>query len=521
MLLIMLLLLNATPPNKTTTTPPTITVDALDRGLRQIMAEPTYRNAAWGVSILAPLRGGEPIFEYRANRDLRPASTLKILTTLAAFEYLGPDYAFETQLLRTGPLEHGVVKGDLIVRAGGDPSFSGRYGCGLRTSDLLSQWVDRIEAAGVRRVEGNLLADLSFFDNQLINPSWNRADVGGEYAVPVTPLSINDGLFEVVLEPNNRRNHHWVVWPLGQADVQIVDQTTGLTKKGRRNGPSLQRSWGTNQFVARGQVSPCRSYSWTFGSWDPALNYMQALHHEMDRRGLIIGGRVGRYEARDNTPLAHVATWESDRLAELSKVLMKVSQNHYADCFMKTIGQVVTGEGSFSAGAAVANELLTQLADTPDQHGDQPIVDGSGLSSQNRLTAGQLTNLLIHGLCAEYSEDWLATFPMMGVDGTLKHRGNGRTKGFVWAKTGFINSTRCLAGYVETLAGEPLVFSILVNDYRCSTGKVEVAQDRMCNLMRQLTPTKDVYEKREQRYYLSGLPLPTPLATKHTLGGSR
>lgn len=519
MILMFLLLLNATPTSKTT--PPTITVEEVERGLRQIINEPAYRNAAWGVSVVAPLRGGQQIFEYRSNRDLRPASTLKVLTTLTAFEYLGPDYAFETHVLRSGPIEHGVVKGDLIVKAGGDPSFSGRYGCGLRTSDLLSQWVDRIEAAGVRRVEGNLLADLSFFDDQLIHPSWNRADVGGEYAVPVTPLSINDGLFEVVLEPDTRNKHQWVVWPLGQNDVQIIDKTTGLAKKGRRYGPGLQRSWGTNQFIARGQVSPCRSYSWTYGSWDPALNYMQALHHEMDRRGLIISGRIARYQPKESDQLSHVATWESDRLAELAKVLMKVSQNHYADCFIKTVGQVVNQEGSFASGAGVANELLTRIATTPDLRGDQPLADGSGLSHQNRLTAGQLTGLLNHGLSASYRDDWLATFPVTGVDGTLRNRGTGRTKGYVWAKTGFINRTRALAGYVETLAGEPLIFAILVNDYRCSTAKVEVAQDRMCHLLRQLTPTKDVYEKREQRYYLSGLPLPTPLATKHTLGGSR
>ncbi len=519
MILMLLLLLNATPASNTN--PPTITVETLDRGLRQIINEPAYRGASWGVSVLAPMRDGQKIFEYRSKSDLRPASTLKILTTLTAFEYLGPDYAFETQVLRSGPIEHGVVKGDLIVVAGGDPSFSGRYGGGLRTSDLLSQWVDRIEAAGVRRVEGNLLADLSFFDDQLIHPSWNRADTGGEYAVPVTPLSINDGLFEVVLEPDTRKKHNWVVWPLGQNDVQIIDQSSGLAKRGRRNVLSLYRSWGTNQFTARGNVIPCRSYSWTFGSWDPALNYMQALHHEMDRRGLVVSGRIGRYVPRESDQLAHVATWESDRLAELSKVLMKVSQNHYADCFLKTVGRVVNGEGSFASGAGVANEFLTRIATSSDQIGDQPFADGSGLSHQNRISAGQLTGLLNYGLAASYRDDWLATFPVTGVDGTLRSRGTGRTKGYVWAKTGFINRTRTLAGYVETLAGEPLIFAILVNDYRCSTGKIEVAQDRMCHLLRQLTPTLDVYEQREQRYYLSGLPLPTALATRHTLGGSR
>lgn len=518
-MLLLILAFFGTSPIKTT--PPTISSEDLSRGVKQIMAERSYRGASWGVCIQAPLRDNETLFQFRSTADLRPASTLKVLTSLAAFEYLGPDYVFQTRVTRTGTMEHGVVKGDLVVHGGGDPSFSGRYGQGWKTSDLLRQWVQRIGQAGVRRVEGNLLADLSFFDDETIQSSWNRHDVGGEYAVPVTALSINDGLFEIGLEPNTRRDHRWIVWPLGQNDVQVIDQTTGLAKKGRRYGPGLQRNWGTNQFTARGQVASCRSYAWTYAAWDPALLYMQALHYELERQGIIIGGKLGRFNPSPNDKLHHVATWESDRLASLSKVLMKVSQNHYADCFLKTLGYEVNGIGSFEAGARVANQLLTDIAPSPELVGDQSIVDGSGLSHLNRLSSGQLVALLNHGLKAKYRDDWMANFPLMGIDGTLKRRGNTRTKGYVWAKTGFINRTRALAGYVETLAGEPLIFSIIVNDYRCSTGQVEVAQDRICNLMRQLTPTKEVYEKREQRYYLSGLPMPSLEASKHTLGGSR
>lgn len=457
--------------------------EQLTTEIRAILDRDSFTQSFWGIAIYAPLRG-EYLFQENLLRNFRPASNLKLLTGVLALEKLGPDYSFRTTLAHTGRREGEVIKGDLCVRAGGDPAFSGRYTGHWRTQDLLARFANQLVALGLRHVEGDLVADLSFFDDRTIQNSWEWDDMGSSYAVPITPLSLNNGLYDFVLETNRDGELQPTIWPAGSPGFAFEDRHHPDAER----RVELKRPWGTDQFTLIGRMDACERRQLSQAAWNPAMQYLFALRQALAEAGISISGEL-RLSQEPVLTTADLTFWDSDPLELLLRVMMKESQNHYADSFMKTVGQVVTGQGSFEAAAEVARALLRELS--PSIRGAQ-IIDGSGMSAQNNLSPAALAILLRHALEAPYREAFLASMPSMGEDGTLERRGDAALRGRVWAKTGYINRARNLAGYLETETGEPLVFVLLTNNYGCTTKEVEAAQDQICALLRRLTPSDKV-----------------------------
>jgi len=447
----------------------------LEKQVLAMTEEAQFRDAFWGVAVYAPLRG-QWLIEKNADRNFHPASNMKVLTTLMALHYLGPDYCFQTQVCFTGDFRDGHLDGDLVLRGGGDPSFSGRHTGAYSTEQLMEALVAQIRSAGLQSVKGDLVVDPFFFDEETIHFSWEWSDMGYYYAVPVTALSLNNARYDITLQTDETGDLNWQVWPQ-TADFQFHQE------KGHNKPLALHRPWGDDTFTLRGETRACMLSNWSRATWQPDRQFSQVLKVALANAGIQIEGelRVANQQVKDTRLLV---AWASDPLALPAQILMKQSQNHYADAFLKTTAKEVLGDGSFEAGARLADQFLKEIGARHLQ-GHQ-VRDGSGLSAQNYLQPRQLVDLLRYGLTASYRDDWLATLPAKGVDGTLRRRGSAITRARVWAKTGYINRTRTLSGYVETLAGEPLVFSLMANNYSSETRRVNEAQDQICALLRRL-----------------------------------
>lgn len=470
----------------------TLSARALEREIETVIEQEHFRDAFWGISIYAPLRQGY-LLERNSQRNFRPASNLKILTTLLAMHYLGPDYRFQTMLGYNGTFDGRHVEGDLVLKAGGDPSFSGRYTAHYTTEDLVENLVSQLKREGVSVVYGDLVGDVSFFDDRTIQNSWEWDDLGYAYAVPITPLSLNDALYDIRLAVDEQGFPNWQVYPEKVSGFTLRDQL------GEEKKLKLTRPWGTDAFTAQGTVKACDSRSFTRGSWFPARQFLEVLSQVLKQNGIEITGTIRlSHQVQDFKPLV---IYNSDTLALCGQVLMKLSQNHYADAFLKTAAREVMGEGSFEAGSDLASQFLAEIVG-PLGKGHR-VRDGSGMSAQNYLKPHQLVSLLLFGLDAPFRKEWIATMPAFGLDGTLEERGDASTKGRVWAKTGYINRTRTLSGYLETTSGEPLVFSLMVNNYSCTTKEVEAAQDRLCALLRRLKLKRNL-KRNPELFSLSG-----------------
>jgi len=466
--------------------------------IASILAEPAFHDSVWGVVVAAPARD-RVLFERNPSLNFRPASNLKILTTVMAMDLLGPDYRFETELGYTGTIRDGVLTGDLIITGRGDPSISSNYADGsFHTTDLLAPVIEAVRAHGIREVAGDLIARVDFFDDVAIQRSWEWDDLGYYYAVPVTPLSLHDGWIEITLEADEQGVITTRVWPEVTPDLEIY---LDLDVAAGRQRVRVKRPWGTNRFTFTGNLPPCGRDVTTLAAWDPNRHFLAVFRDLLEKDGIAVRGvdRVTRGPI-ETTPIDVLI---SPPLAELAATLMKVSQNHYADLFLKTMAAHHAGEGSFEAGAELAATYLTEIVPGPGDRAGQNIRDGSGLSAQNYIKPRQLAALLDHGLEASWRDDWLASLAVMGADGTLSRRGVAGLDGRVWAKTGYIYRSRNLSGYVETHAGEPLVFVLLANNYSCPTSEIERAQDRICAVLRRLKPNRKARRATEWHYLLS------------------
>lgn len=476
--------------------PDSLSVRQLANKTSNLIQQPALADSFWGVVVYAPMRD-RVLFEHQSGKNFRPASNMKIFTTLLGFEYLGADYQYQTAIYHTGTLDEatGILKGDLIIEGRGDPSLTGNdTQLPFLTEHLLIAVIGELKALGLREVQGDIWGVTGYFDEVSIQNSWEWDDIGSYYGTPVTALSLNDSWVDVTLGADENGTPFAAIHPT----ASTLDVRFETSSAGAELDLEIQRIWGTNQVVVKGTLPPCTQTTRTFSAWNSSQYFLDLFSAWARQEGLLLRGQTRLSTHFPKASRQLLTTIDSPKFSTLAQRLMRESQNHYADCVLKTVARELTGEGSFEAGSRVAAEFLSSIythynADKPTMLGIT-MRDGSGLSAQNYLKPQDLLHLLRYGLEQPYAEAWIATFPPLGTAGTLSRRGleNSPAIGRVWAKTGYIYRSRTLSGYALTLAGEPLIFSIMTNNYSAMTAEINQVQDHLCDLMVRLKPTRKV-----------------------------
>jgi serine-type D-Ala-D-Ala carboxypeptidase/endopeptidase (penicillin-binding protein 4) len=469
------------PPSALSATP---RIADLQRELDSLFGAPALDRSLWGVMVQS-LENGEVLYRRNSTKLMMPASNMKIVTLAAAAERLGWDYTFETRLLATQPIENGVLKGDLIVVGGGDPSINGRGGSPTR---VFEEWADRLRAAGLTRIDGRIVGDDRAFPDEPLGFGWSWDDLGSADAAPVNALQYNENLAEVVARPGDASGSAAKVELRPPESGLVLDAHVTTSDAGVPTHLDLKRLPGSERLSVVGTV-PVGSQETveTAAVDDPAGFFARALRAVLIRRGIDVRGEavgVSRMDAApDQTGTTVLLSHRSPPLSEIGTVLMKVSQNLYAETLLKTLG-APRGAATAEGGRRVVQEVLERWGVPPDA---VVLRDGSGLSRYNYLTAETLVRILRqlyrdprHRLA------FSATLPIGGRDGTIARRMNGtRAEGNVLAKTGSLSNVRALSGYVTTLDGESLAFSIIANNFNLPTpvidGVTDLAVERLAN----------------------------------------
>ncbi len=440
----------------------------------------------WAVYVQS-LDSGAVLYERNASKLMMPASNMKVVTLSAAAERLGWDYRYRTTLAATGAIEEGVLRGDLVVVGTGDPTINDRGGA--NPTAVFESWADRLRAAGIRRIDGRVVADARAFDAERLGMGWSWDDLGYDYAAEVSALQYNEDVAEIVVRPA----------PLagGPAGVEVRPAESGLLVDNRVTTVTagtvdldLRRLPGSNLLRVSGTIpvgSPEIARKATVD--DPSLYFVRVLRATLIGRGIPVSGdAVGLDPADPAGAAARRVLFEhqSAPLSQLAVVLMRVSQNLYAETLVKTLGKG-TG-GSAEAGLKVVREVLAGWGIPPEAY---VLTDGSGLSRYNYVCAEMLAQILRQMYRdPRHRGAFQATLPVGGqVGGTIARRFRGtRAEGNVRAKTGTLANVRALSGYVTTLDGEPLLFSILANHFTQPYATIDAATDlaveRLANVSR-------------------------------------
>ncbi len=452
------------PATKTKNICPTQLASAVD----EVINRPQYSRVRWGI-LVQPLYKGQNLYSRDAQKYFTPASNAKLLTTAAALQQLGANYRIRTSVYQDG---NNVVR----VVGRGDPSFS---------DTQLVALAKQLKAKGITQIT-KLIADDSYFQGDIVSPSWEWEDVYSDYGAPVNSLILNENVFSINLVPQAVGKPLQVAWTdFSEARFwQIINQSVTVEEK-QPAFINVTRELSGNVLRIQGQLAAkADPFLVKVPVIDPSNYFLRrfriALAGEKIRlreTGVVSGG-VNQQE---------VAFVESSPLSELLMETNQNSNNLYAEALLRAIASLQSkkpDQTTVNAGLEVLKTSLTRLGVNPTGYA---LVDGSGLSRHDLISPEALVQVLQAMAKTPSSSVYRASLPIAGKSGTLKNRFlNTPAEGIVQAKTGTVTGVVSLSGYVNTPKYEPLVFSIIVNQSEQKAKALREGVDEIVVLLTQL-----------------------------------
>ena len=473
------------------------TVAELQTRISQILAKPELAPALVGVKVVS-LDNGRVLFEENAAKLLRPASNMKIYTLATAIDRLTPDFRFNTSVYASArPDSSGRIRGDLRIYGRGDPSFAARFNNGdyLKGIDDLAA---RIVAAGVKRVEGDLIGDETYFIGPKYGSGWDWEDLTWYYGAEVTPLTVNDNALDLFVKPGAAVGQAAVI-TTGPPDplLTIVNRVT-TSPKGVRRELSIHRGLNENTITIAGSIPlEDKGYTGAVGISHPALLFVYLLRNSLSQKGVVITGKsrvtgevavppLSSVSSLSSAAQEEIATLQSPPFSVIAAQTLKPSQNLYTELILRTLGKLPplpapaqSPSASPSASASPSPSIFQKTSESLGLDAVRSFLktvglrpeslvldDGSGLSRSDMITAESTVQLLQFMDKHRYASVFRDALPIAGVDGTLRNRLKGTpAENNLRAKTGSLSSAASLAGYVTTAGGEKLAFAIMVNNY--------------------------------------------------------
>jgi serine-type D-Ala-D-Ala carboxypeptidase/endopeptidase (penicillin-binding protein 4) len=448
------------------------TLPELQARIKEVLAKPELSSAMVGIKVVS-LDNGRVLFEENATKLLRPASNMKLYTVAAALDRLSPDYRFSTSVYATTrPDAAGVVHGELIIYGRGDPSIAARFNNGDYFKGI-DELATRIVAAGVKRVEGDIVGDESYFVGPKYGSGWNWEDLTWYYGAEITPLTANDNALDLFIKPGTAIGQPATI-TTGPPDplLTIINKVT-TSAKGSRRELSIQRGLGENTITITGSIPlEDRGYTGGIGISHPGLLFVYMLRSALAQKGVTITG-ASRISVSPNAAQNEIATLQSPPFSVIAAQTLKPSQNLYTELILRTLGKVAPPppptttsnlpQTSDELGLEAVKSFLKTVGLRPEA---LVLDDASGLSRNDMITADASVQLLTFMSKHRYATVFRDALPIGGVDGTLRNRFKGTpAENNVRAKTGSLSSAASLGGYLTTAGGEKLAFQIMVNNY--------------------------------------------------------
>ncbi|MFY7900522.1 MAG: D-alanyl-D-alanine carboxypeptidase/D-alanyl-D-alanine endopeptidase [Chitinophagaceae bacterium] len=395
----------------------------------------------------------ELVFDYQGDVGLAPASCQKIITSASGFELLGTNYQYKTTLQYSGNIESGLLKGDVFLTGFGDPSLGSWRFNATKDSILLSRWIDAFLNAGIKRIDGNIYLDATSFTYQPLPGGWVWDDIGNYYGAGTWGLNWRENQYDVLLQSGNQENDEVFVIDTKPALVNATLKPVLVAgKKGSGDNayiylpPNSNNGFidgtipaGENKFVISGAIP------------NPIQLIKQLLQEKLANAGITYKSMLDKFlldeKKDDNHLLKNIYTHSSPSYDSLNYWFMKRSINLYGEAFIKTFAYQQQKLVSTQEGVKIVQKLWQSKGIDPMALN---IVDGSGLSPQNRITTKTLVQILQYAKNQTWYPQLSAAFPLY----------NGMK-----LKSGTIHGVKSFAGYHTSKNGTNYTLAIIMNNF--------------------------------------------------------
>lgn len=457
------------------TTPSGSTRQALQqlrRDLTLATQAPGVQRGVWGV-VVHSLDQNERLFELQPNTLLVPASIAKLAAVATAAEAVGWDYTYETTLQATGTIRDGVLIGDLLAVGSGDPTIGGRAG------EDLSRWVAAVQAAGIHRIEGRIIGDDDAIEEPRPQLAWAWDDLGYTSGALFGALNFAENRLTVTVTPGPAPGTPSAlgVDPLAAARPLANRVVTGAMG-------TVQQLWAEQRpgepflTVAGSIPAGAPPASLTVAAGNPTFWFAMALRNRLLSDGIEVTDEAWDIDdvmpPPDRARTQLLFTHRSRPLRDIVQPLLKDSINLYAEAVMR-LNAAPRQPATNDAALEGFGKRLTAWG-IPAQ--SQQLVDGSGLSRRDTVSAQTVLTVLQRMHDPAGASPFVTALPVAGVDGSLRERmQNTAAAGNVRAKTGTMSNIRSLAGYARTQDGEMLAFVAMVNNFEGTGATANQALD--------------------------------------------
>jgi D-alanyl-D-alanine carboxypeptidase/D-alanyl-D-alanine-endopeptidase (penicillin-binding protein 4) len=482
---------------------------SLEKQIDAVISQPDLASGFWGIDVVS-LDTGKVLYSQNADKLFTPASNTKLFVTSAALSLIGPDYQFRTTIETNGALDkYGRLTGDLILVGRGDPNLSGReLPYDLRTERnehpiaVLEQLADTLVQKGVKFVDGDVIADDSYFAFERYGEGWSQDDLVWGDGAPVSALTINDNVVFVKILPADHPGERAFVDITPFADYYRIDNRIITTPAGTGRRIYIDREPGSTTLTLWGNMPLDDAGANEALAIDDPAEFAGAIFRQLlENRGIVIYGK----ERARHTELANLSTFtvttlapahggegpppdlpgqplvlashQSKPLADDITVINKVSQNLHAEILLRLLGREKGTAGTVEGGLEVVRGFLNKANISSSEYA---FYDGSGLSRQNLVTPHAVVELLQYASTQPWAKSFQSSLPVAGVDGSLVDRLKDiPPSANVFAKTGSLGGVKTLSGYIKTVNGESLAFSILTNNLNAPAKAVTDAMDKI------------------------------------------
>lgn len=399
------------------------------------------------------------VYGYYQNLSLAPASTIKLLTASAALAHLGEGYQLTTDLYIDGTINGNTLNGNVYVRGEGDPSF--------QANDFVA-FANALKAKGITHINGHLYGDESWFSGPRLAPGINRNDELHYYGAQITALTMSpnndyDASTMIVSAAGSRvGSKPTLTFAPNASGMNIVNQARTVAR-GKANTLSIRRVYNTNRVIVSGNIPVGSTRREWVTLYSPTLSTLVAMQQVWQEQGITFARGAQQTYAKVPKHAELISQTKSVPLDELIFMMNKLSNNSIADILVRTLGKVVKGEGSNTAGTQVLAEYAQSIGLDMSRI---RILDGSGMSLNNRITSNEMAKLLVHANRSPwYKANFLPSLPKAGHNarlegGTMRYRLTA-IPNRVMAKTGTQTGVNALAGYVRGKSGKWYAYSII------------------------------------------------------------
>jgi D-alanyl-D-alanine carboxypeptidase/D-alanyl-D-alanine-endopeptidase (penicillin-binding protein 4) len=466
---------------------PNVFSQRLNEAIKTFANDNDFKYGGISVSVVE-VKSGKLLAGHNSNLGLTPASSLKVITTAAALHYLGDNFRFKTELQYDGEIDgNGTLNGNLFIKGFGDPTLGSPHFDKAEKLDVVMQkFIEAIQAAGIKKINGHIIGDASFFESEVVGKKWLWEDLGNYYGAGMHGLNIQENLCFIDFQQVGKVGETPPIVATRPLipNLLLLNEIKSAVKGSGDNAFVFGAPYAYTRYV-RGTI-PVGNKKFTIkGSIpDPPFFVAHYLADFLEKNGIGTSKLTASYFdlKRGNQTLDSKRnvfyTYQSPSLRDIVEKANMKSVNLYCEAMVRMIGKKVNGEGTPGAGLEAVYDFLEKKGMNTEGFF---LLDGSGLSPMNSATTFQLASAIRIFINDEnISDSFKHSMPVSAKSGSMKYMLKGTAAaGKVFAKSGGMERVRSYTGFIKTQKGKVLSFSMIANNFTCKSSQVRKKMEKL------------------------------------------